>query len=71
MSTQVWDIEKGSESASCEEHKQLIQDIVWDHEGKVWATSSKDKKLRLGDPRSKCDVHAGLGHREGLRECLL
>ena len=52
MSTQVWDIEKGSESASCEEHKQLIQDIVWDHEGKVWATSSKDKKLRLGDPLS-------------------
>ena len=50
--TQVWDIEKGSGS-SCEEHKQLIQDIVWDHEGKVWATSSKDKKLRLGDPRSK------------------
>ena len=65
VSTQVWDIEKGSESASCEEHKQLIQDIVWDHEGKVWATSSKDKKLRLGDPRSKSIVgeidqaHAG------------
>jgi len=65
ISTQVWDIEKGSESASCEEHKQLIQDIVWDHEGKVWATSSKDKKLRLGDPRSKSIVgeidqaHAG------------
>ena len=61
----MWDIEKGSESASCEEHKQLIQDIVWDHEGKVWATSSKDKKLRLGDPRSKSIVgeidqaHAG------------
>ena len=65
LSPQVWDIEKGSESASCEEHKQLIQDIVWDHEGKVWATSSKDKKLRLGDPRSKSIVgeidqaHAG------------
>ena len=65
IATQVWDIEKGSESASCEEHKQLIQDIVWDHEGKVWATSSKDKKLRLGDPRSKSIVgeidqaHAG------------
>ena len=65
ISTQVWDIEKGSESASCDEHKQLIQDIVWDHEGKVWATSSKDKKLRLGDPRSKSIVgeidqaHAG------------
>jgi|Transcript_10779 coronin-1B/1C/6 len=65
MAVKVWDIEKGSESASCEEHKQLIQDIVWDHEGKVWATSSKDKKLRLGDPRSKSIVgeidqaHAG------------
>ncbi|CAH0364362.1 unnamed protein product [Pelagomonas calceolata] len=65
MAVKVWDIEKGSESASCDEHKQLIQDIVWDHEGKVWATSSKDKKLRLGDPRSKSIVgeidqaHAG------------
>jgi len=65
MSVKVWDIEKGSEMASYDDHKQLIQDIVWDHEGKNWATSSKDKKIRIGDPRSKSvvgcidDAHAG------------
>mmetsp|Transcript_5219 Transcript_5219/g.13408 ORF Transcript_5219/g.13408 Transcript_5219/m.13408 type:complete len:284 (+) Transcript_5219:2-853(+) len=33
-------------------HNQLIQDLVWDPEGTTWATSCKDKRIRIGDPRS-------------------
>lgn len=65
LAVKVWDIEKGGEVSSMQCHDQLIQDLVWDHCGKVWATSSKDKKVRLGDPRSNAvaaevaEAHAG------------
>ena len=47
----IWDIEKGGEVASMSVHNELIQELVWDYTGKLWATSSKDKIVRLGDPR--------------------
>jgi len=49
----LWDIEKGVEIASLNDsHEQLIQDIVWDYKGNTYATSSKDKNVRLVDARS-------------------
>lgn len=51
FAVKVWDIEKGSEISTMHVHDQLIQDLVWDFEGKLWATTSKDKRVRLGDPR--------------------
>lgn len=49
----LWDIENGQELNSLNgAHDQLIQDIVWDYHGNVYATSSKDKKVRLVDARS-------------------
>lgn len=47
----LWDIEKGVEMHSLSDHENLIQDIQWDHVGKTYATSSKDKHLRIVDPR--------------------
>ena len=52
FSVKVWDIEKGCEVSGMPAHEQLIQDLVWDYEGKMWATTCKDKKVRLGDPRA-------------------
>mmetsp|Transcript_7319 Transcript_7319/g.21626 ORF Transcript_7319/g.21626 Transcript_7319/m.21626 type:complete len:446 (-) Transcript_7319:62-1399(-) len=52
FSVKIWDIEKGGEISTMGCHEQLIQDFVWDFEGKMWATSCKDKKVRLGDPRA-------------------
>ncbi|KAJ8608756.1 hypothetical protein CTAYLR_007792 [Chrysophaeum taylorii] len=52
----VWDIEKGSEIGSMDIHDQLIQDLVWDYEGKIWGTTCKDKRVRLGDPRANAVV---------------
>jgi coronin-1B/1C/6 len=43
----LWDIEKGSEINCYSGHADLIQDIAWDYTGQRYATSSKDKKVRL------------------------
>lgn len=53
QSVKLWDIEKGCEMNSQNDaHPQLIQDIVWDYRGNTYATSSKDKNVRLFDARS-------------------
>lgn len=49
----LWDIEKGAEmNTLVDVHEQLIQDIVWDYTGTHYATSSKDKNVRIHDARS-------------------
>lgn len=58
MSCKLWDIEKGCEMHSTteghqpENHEQLIQDIIWDYKGNQFATSSKDKHVRIFDART-------------------
>uniref|UniRef100_A0A7S3H1X9 Coronin n=1 Tax=Spumella elongata TaxID=89044 RepID=A0A7S3H1X9_9STRA len=49
----LWDIQKGVEINSLSSaHDQLIQDIVWDYTGTEYATSCKDKNIRIIDARS-------------------
>jgi len=49
----LWDIEKGAEiNSNNDTHKELIQDIVWDYTGSSYATSSKDKIVRIHDART-------------------
>lgn len=49
----IWDIEKGSEmNCNADAHKDLIQEIVWDYTGASYATSSKDKAVRIFDGRT-------------------
>lgn len=49
----LWDIEKGSDINTLHDvHKDLIQDVVWDYTGTAYATSSKDKNVRIIDARS-------------------
>jgi coronin-1B/1C/6 len=53
QAVKLWDIEKGSEiNTLVDVHEQLIQDIVWDYTGTHYATSSKDKNVRIHDARS-------------------
>eukprot|EP00612_Vaucheria_litorea_P006250 CAMPEP_0171481192 /NCGR_PEP_ID=MMETSP0946-20130122/6578_1 /TAXON_ID=109269 /ORGANISM="Vaucheria litorea, Strain CCMP2940" /LENGTH=441 /DNA_ID=CAMNT_0012012675 /DNA_START=177 /DNA_END=1502 /DNA_ORIENTATION=- len=47
----VWDVQKSMSKVTVE-HKDLLQDIVWSYDGSMMATSSKDKQMRLVDPRS-------------------
>lgn len=71
FTVKVWDIEKGGEISTLGGMDQLIQDFAWDHCGDTIATSSKDKKLRIYDPRTgglateRADAH------EGSKSCKL
>ncbi|ORX34981.1 hypothetical protein BD324DRAFT_633486 [Kockovaella imperatae] len=53
----LWDIEKGSDSATIqlEPHKDSIQGLCWNPTGTLLATTCRDRKLRLFDPRSGGD----------------
>lgn len=48
----LWDIEHGAEVSTNTTHSEIIQDIVWDYRGNVYATSTKDKAVRFFDART-------------------
>lgn len=53
LTVKLWDIEKGNMvSDLAGVHYDLIQDVVWDYYGSNYATSSKDKSVRICDARS-------------------
>jgi coronin-1B/1C/6 len=52
FTVKLWDVGRGSEITTLHEHTQLIQDIAWDHNGKEYATSCKDKSVRIIDART-------------------
>jgi len=48
----IWDIEKGTEMAQCAgAHTELINDLAWSWEGDNFATSCKDKNVRIVNAR--------------------
>lgn len=54
----IWDVEKGTEiNTNSGNHTQLIQEIVWDYTGANYATSSKDKSVRIFDGRTSNAVN--------------
>lgn len=71
---QLWDIEKGEKISTLDCHSNIIQSLTWNNDGSLIVTSSKDKKLRVIDPRSKEVVreadkaHEGV---KGFRACTL
>jgi len=67
----IWDIATGSANITVSGHSDMIQCCQWDRLGTQMATTSKDKKLRIIDPRggnvvSETDAHPGI---KGMR-CL-
>jgi len=47
----IWDIQKGAQALSFDQHGDQIQSFAWDGSGKHIATTCKDKLLRIYDPR--------------------
>lgn len=69
----LWDVEKGDTKHDITGHSDIIQSIEWNHNGTQLATASKDKKVRLIDPRgsgvvSEAEAHQGV---KGMRVCYL
>jgi hypothetical protein len=63
LSVKIWDIERGVANLSVEgQHTDLIQAVDWNSNGSMLATSCKDKKLRLLDPRGQRVASETEGH---------
>ncbi|CAK9086073.1 Coronin-A (Coronin) (p55), partial [Durusdinium trenchii] len=49
----IWDMQKSELKTDISGvHGELLQDVVWSYDGSMLATSCKDKKMRLIDPRT-------------------
>jgi coronin-1B/1C/6 len=67
----LWDIEKGMEINTLSGHDQLIQDVVWDYTGAMYATTCKDKSVRVCDARGARIAHTIPMAHEGARSSKL
>lgn len=68
----LWDIEKGTEMSSLEGiHEDAILDIVWDYTGNQYATSCKDKTVRVIDARSNTVATEAIKAHEGSKAIKL
>ena len=62
----IWDLESQKAVCTSETHSDMVQSIDWDWCGALYATTCKDKKLRLFDPRAGAeavtvaDSHSGV-----------
>jgi hypothetical protein len=66
-SVKLWDIEKGKDAISIDaQHSDIIQSLDWSFNGSLIATSCKDKKMRIFDPRTKSVASEILCH-EGVK----
>lgn len=73
FTVKTWDIETGSVLNDVSGHSDIIQSSGWDIHGRQYATASKDKKLRLIDPRANsivAEVEAHFGVK-GMRLAYL
>jgi len=65
-SVKIWDIEKGKDVLSVDaQHTDIIQSAEWNRDGSMIATSCKDKKTRILDPRARkvaqeVEAHGGI-----------
>lgn len=67
QTVKLWDIEQQSDLFSFNEHTALIQDIQWNYLGNMYATSSKDKTVRMIDARDNSIAQAIPNCHEGAR----
>jgi len=69
FTVKFWDVETGQVKNDVTGHADIIQSLAWDYTGGHVATASKDKKVRILDPRknsivAECEAHAGI---KGMR----
>ncbi|ORY48409.1 hypothetical protein BCR35DRAFT_310850 [Leucosporidium creatinivorum] len=62
----IWDVSAQKAVYTSDTHADMVQSLSWDFCGTVYATTCKDKKLRLFDPRAGssavtvADSHSGI-----------
>lgn len=58
----IWDIAQAAAIKTLEMHTDTIQCVAWNFDGSLLCTTSKDKKLRIIDPRAETIVAEGNAH---------
>ncbi|BFZ60390.1 Coronin-like protein crn1 [Saitoella coloradoensis] len=61
----LWDISTGQDKVTLK-HADIIQSLSWNRQGTLMVTTSRDKKIRIWDPRSPDAVKVSNGH-EGAK----
>jgi len=67
----IWNVESGQTINDIPGHTDIIQSATWNYTGEIFATASKDKNVRVVDPRANAivatvEAHPGV---KGMR-CL-
>jgi len=67
----IWDIEAGEEKLTMDGWADIIQSVSWNEDGSQLATTCKDKKIRVYDPRTNSFAAEAAGH-QGVKgsRCL-
>ncbi|XP_074866458.1 coronin-7 isoform X2 [Carettochelys insculpta] len=68
---QVWDVAQQRALTALEPHGDLIQSVAWRQDGALLGTSSKDKQLRIFDPRTKPAAAQSVQGHEHNKDCRL
>jgi coronin-1B/1C/6 len=58
----VWDIEKGTANFTTPAGTNIIQSLDWNYDGSLLCSNSKDKKVRIIDPRQQQVAAEGNSH---------
>jgi len=65
FSVKLWDVEKSSNVSTTEGHTDIINAVEWNYNGSQIASTSKDKKLRVFDPRTNSISQEVVAHQGG------
>lgn len=49
----IWNVGTGEPLISMEDHPDLIYNVSWNHNGSLFCTTCKDRRLRVCDPRKR------------------
>jgi coronin-1B/1C/6 len=58
----IWDVESGSAKHTTGEHSNIIQSLDWNYDGSLLCSNSKDKHIRVVDPRQQKIAQEGNSH---------
>jgi len=60
--TKVWDIERGASLFTISGPTNIVQSLDWNYEGSLLCSNSKDKTIRVVDPRQQQEVASAQSH---------
>ncbi|XP_041969616.1 coronin-7 isoform X4 [Aricia agestis] len=67
----LWDLTKQKEAFVNRDHTEVIQSTSWKKDGKLLATSCKDKKVRIIDPRASSSVLGVTNSHQNIKDSRL